>query len=60
MDKTSLIPVKHNLRAYDSIRKIEIEQGDDYTTVFLLDNSYFKKCDNWISIDLKYYVTFNF
>ena len=58
MDKTSLIPVKHNLRAYDSIRKIE--QGDDHTTGFLLDNSYFKKYDNRISIDLKYYVSFNF
>ena len=41
MDKTSLIAVKHNLRAYHSIRKIEPEQGDD-TTGFLLDNSYFK------------------
>ena len=35
-------PVKNNLRAYDSIRKIATGQGDDYTTGCLLDNNYFK------------------
>ena len=60
MDKTYLIPVKHNLRAYDSSRKFETEQGDDYTTGFLLDNSYFKRYDKRISIDLRYYVNLNF
>ena len=35
-------PVKNNLRAYENIRKIATGQGDDYTTVCLLDYSHFK------------------
>ena len=35
-------PVKLNLRTYDSIQKIATGQGDDYTTGFLLDYTYFK------------------
>ena len=34
--------VKNDLRTYDNIRKIATGQGDDYTTVCLLDYSYFK------------------
>ena len=34
-------PVKNNLRTYDNIRKIAIDQGDDYTTACLLDYNYF-------------------
>ena len=35
-------PIKNNLRAYENIRKIATGQGDDYTTVCLLDYSHFK------------------
>ena len=35
-------PVKNNLITYDNIRKIATGQGDDYTTGFLLDYTYFK------------------
>ena len=34
--------VKNNLRTYDSIWKIAIGQGDDYTTGCLVDYNYFK------------------
>ena len=36
-------PVKNNLRTYDSIRKIALDQGDDYTTGSLLDYNCFEK-----------------
>ena len=42
-------PVKNNLRAYDNISKIEIGQGDDYTTG-LLDYDYFNKYYKMIPI----------
>ena len=35
-------PAKNNLRTYDSIRKTAAGQGDDYNTVCLLDENYFK------------------
>ena len=35
-------PVKNNLRAYDNISKIEIGQGDDYTTDYDYFNKYYK------------------
>ena len=44
-------PAKDNLRTYDNIRKIEIGQGDDYTTGCLLDDYYFNKCYKMIPID---------
>ena len=44
-------PVKDNLRTYDNIRKIEIGQGDDYTTGCLLDDDYFNKYYKMIPID---------
>ena len=44
--------VKSNLRTYDSIRKIKTGQGDDYTTVCILDYPYFKKYYKLIAIDL--------
>ena len=34
-------PIKNDLETYDSIRKIATGQGDDCTTVCLLDSSYF-------------------
>ena len=45
-------PVKNDKVTYENIRKITIGQGDDYTTVCLLDYSYFKKYYNMIAIDL--------
>ena len=44
-------PVKDNLRTYDNIRKIEIGQGDDYTTSCLLDDDCFNKYYKMIPID---------
>ena len=35
-------PVKNNLKTYDSIQKIPLGQGYDYTTDCLLDYNYFK------------------
>ena len=36
-------PVKNDKVTYENIRKIAIDQGDDYTTGCLLDYTYFKK-----------------
>ena len=36
-------PVKNNLGTYNNIQNITIDQGDDYTTGFLLDYPYFKE-----------------
>ena len=46
-------PVKNNLRTYDNIKKIAIGQGDDYTTVCLLDYNYFNKYYKIMAIDLR-------
>ena len=35
-------PIKSDLKAYDNIRKIATDQGDDYTSGCLLDYPYFK------------------
>ena len=45
-------PAKNDLRTYDNIRKIEISQGDDYTTDCFLDYNYFKNYFKMITIDL--------
>ena len=45
-------PVKNGKVTYENIRKIAIVQGDDYTTVCLLDYTYFKKYYKMIAIDL--------
>ena len=34
---------KNDLKKYDNIRKIVTGQGDNYTTVYLLNYHYFKK-----------------
>ena len=47
------LPIKNDLETYDNIRKIATGQGDDYTTGYLLDYCYFKKCYKLIAIDLK-------
>ena len=36
-------PINDSIKQYDEIRKIPTGQGDDYTTGFLLDFSYFEK-----------------
>ena len=40
------------IKQYDEIRKTETEQGDDYTTRYLLDYQYFKDHYNLIAINL--------
>ena len=42
---------------HENIRKIATDQGDDYTTVFLLDYPYFKENYKMIAIDLSKYQT---
>ena len=44
--------IKNDLKTHDNIRKIATGQGDDYTSGFLLDYPYFKKCYKLIAIDL--------
>ena len=39
-------------KTYENIRKIATSQGDDYTTGYLLDYSYFKDHYKMIAIDL--------
>ena len=45
-------PIKNDLKTYDNIRKIATGQGDDYTTVCLLDYPYLKNYYKLIAIDL--------
>ena len=45
-------PVRNNFITYDIIRKIETDQGDDYTTGCLLEYSYSKNYYKMIAIDL--------
>ena len=45
-------PVKNDLRTYDNIWKITTDEGDDYTTGYLLDYNYFNEYYEMISIDL--------
>ena len=40
------------LRTYDNIQKIATGQGDDYTTICLLDYNYLKEHHKLIAIDL--------
>ena len=37
--------ITNDLRAYDNIRKVEVGQGDDYTTECLLDYPYFNRLE---------------
>ena len=45
-------PVQNDKVTYKNIRKIDIGQGDDYTTSCLLDYTYFKKYHKMIAINL--------
>ena len=40
------------IKKYDEIRKIATGEGDDYTTVCLLDYQYFKDHYQLIAVDL--------
>ena len=42
MEKKFYQPTKNNIKAYDNTQKIEIGQGDDFTTGCLLDYVYCK------------------
>ena len=44
--------VKYDIRTYENIRKIAIDQGDDYTTVYLLDYHYLKESSKLITMNL--------
>ena len=45
-------PINDLIKQYDKIKKISTGQGDDYTTVCLLDFAYFKKDFELIAVDL--------
>ena len=45
-------PIKNMIKTYETIRKITIGQGDDYTNGCLLDYTYFKKYYKMIAVDL--------
>ena len=44
-------PINDSIKQYDEIRKISIGQGDDYTTVCLLDFAYFREKYRLIASD---------
>ena len=46
-------PINSMIKTYENIRKINIGQGDHYTTGCLLGCTYFKKYYKMIAIDLK-------
>ena len=45
-------PINGELKTYEKIRKIVTGQGDDYTTVCLLEYIYFKNYYKMIVVDL--------
>ena len=45
-------PINDSIKQYDEIRKVSSGQGDDYTTGFLLDFSYFEKNYRLITANL--------
>ena len=45
-------PINDSIKQYDEVRKVSTEQGDDYTTGFLLDFAYFEKKYRLIAADL--------
>ena len=45
-------PINGSIKQYEEIRKISTGQGDDYTTGYLLDFSYFEKNYRLIAADL--------
>ena len=45
-------PINDSIKQYDEIEKVSKDQGDDYTTTFLLDFAYFEKKNRLIAADL--------
>ena len=45
-------PIKDDKITYDNVRKIDTDQGDDYTTGCLLEYVYFRNYYKMIAIDL--------
>ena len=45
-------PIHDLIKQYDEVRETSIEQGDDYTTVCILDDAYFKDNYRLIAVDL--------
>ena len=45
-------PIKNDIKTYDNIWKIVIDQRDDYTTGCLLDYNYFNNFYKVIAVDL--------
>ena len=45
-------PINDSIKQYDEVRKISTGQGDDYTTAYLLNYSYFEKNYRLIAADL--------
>ena len=45
-------PINDSIKQYGKIRKMSIEQGDDYTTGCLLDFAYFIKKYRLIAVDI--------
>ena len=45
-------PINNDIKTYGNIRKIANDQGDDYTTGYLLDYPYFKENYKVIAVDL--------
>ena len=45
-------PINDSIRKYDEIRKIATGKGDNYATGCLLENNYFKKNYQLITVDL--------
>ena len=44
-------PIRNNKVTYENIRKIATGQGDDYTTGYLLDYSYFMDAYKMVAVD---------
>ena len=46
------LPIKDDIKIYENIKKVATGQGNDYTTDFLIDYSYFKDYNRMAAIDL--------
>ena len=45
-------PIHDLIKQYDEVRETSIEQGDDWTTVCILDDAYFKDNSRLIAVHL--------
>ena len=45
-------PIENNIEKYKELKKVMIGKGEDYTTVSLLDDDYFKKNYKLVAVDL--------